>query len=163
MRRRPGECLGGPLGFAVRPARQRDARPFHAQCVRVGLPVRRIVQDSQHVVEQVLDTETEAVEIPLRRSRKIGTAFGAGRRAQALLAKPCGEQVNTPEADTSSSLGHEQQRRARIRPESLACLNPATRCPRRHGACSRRASRRAASCPSPSRATGCRTAGRRSG
>ena len=39
------------------------------------------------MVEQILDTETESDKIPLRRSREIRTAFGAGCHAQALLAQ----------------------------------------------------------------------------
>ena len=71
MRRRPGEHLSSSFSLAVRPAGQRDARPAHAQRPRVGLPIRRIVQGGQDMVEQVFDTEVNAGEIAVGFGRKI--------------------------------------------------------------------------------------------
>ena len=69
MYRRPGERLSYSLSLAVRPAGQRDARPFHAQCSAIELAVGRIVQGGENMMEQIFDAKAEESEIALRRDR----------------------------------------------------------------------------------------------
>ena len=81
MCRRPGERLSCSFSLAVWPAGKPDTGPFHAQRPSVGCAVAGIVQDGENMVEQVFDTRAKAVEIALRRCRKVGAAhiasFGA--------------------------------------------------------------------------------------
>ena len=51
----------------VGPAGQRDARPLHPQRAGVGGAVGRIVQSGDDVVEQVLNVQAHAIQVPLRR------------------------------------------------------------------------------------------------
>ena len=49
------EFVRRPVLIAVRPAGQRDARPFHPECACVGFSIGGIVQHREHMVEEVFD------------------------------------------------------------------------------------------------------------
>ena len=51
------------------------------------------MQGGEDVVEQVFHVEAEAVEIALRRCREIGAPGLLSSVPQAIVAKPCGEEV----------------------------------------------------------------------
>ena len=56
-------CGRGTHGPGSGPAGKRDARPFHAERPGVGLPVGRVVERCEDMVEQVFDTEAEAFQV----------------------------------------------------------------------------------------------------
>ena len=64
--RRRGQSFRSTVDVAVRPSQQRNARPFHAEGTGVGGSVTGIVQCGDDVVEQVLDTQAQTVQITLR-------------------------------------------------------------------------------------------------
>ena len=80
---------GIPTGITAGPAGQRDARPLHPQRPRVGLPVDRVVQHGQDMVEQVLHAHSKLVEVTLGRSGEVGAALDSvSFKPQAVVAEP---------------------------------------------------------------------------
>ena len=65
--------LGGRAkAVAIGPARQRDARPFHPERPSVGLPVGRVVQHGEDVVEQALHAQAQPVQVALGLGDRLG-------------------------------------------------------------------------------------------
>ena len=87
-RRRPREFVGRVRVPAVRPARQRDARPFHPQRPGIGLAVAGIVQGGEDVVEQVFRAEAEAVEIALCGAGEVGAVRRVFAISDTAFEKP---------------------------------------------------------------------------
>ena len=77
-RRRFCQRIRRAVGDAVGPTGQRDVRPLHAEGTGVGGAVIWVVQRGDDVVEQVLYTQPQAVQIMLRRERQVGAVLRAG-------------------------------------------------------------------------------------
>ena len=61
------------------------ARPLHPQSPGVGLPVVRIVQHGQRVVEQVFYTQAQPVQVALGGGRQVGAPSpGTTRRLEGV-------------------------------------------------------------------------------
>ena len=85
-----GEGCRRVVAFAVGPAGEGDAGPFHAQRAGVGLAVGGVVEGGEDVVEQVFDIETEAVEVAACGSGDVGAAA----RVFAVVAEPRGKETS---------------------------------------------------------------------
>ena len=114
---RAGERVGIA---AIRPAGERDARPFHAQRTRVGHAVGGIVESGKDVMEQILDAQAEAFEVTARRGGEVG----AMTRVFAVGTEPSGEEIRHAVPEVVGHMTDQRTPREFVTRLAFSCFDP---------------------------------------
>ena len=75
--RRLRQLVSRAAGVSVGPAGERDAGPLHPERAGVRLPVRRVVQHGDDVVEEVFDAQSKFVEVAMGGGGEVRATLGS--------------------------------------------------------------------------------------